>query len=401
MFVVLIKLGSEKLVGIYALGVAISVPINTLTNLGLTGGLITDGSRRCPYGRYLALRLLTAAASIFVVGAIVFSIDYSPSERMVVVLVSVSTAIAAVRELLLAVMKRTECMNLVGVSQCIAGGSLLVAFTATFWVTRSLPWAIVAICAARLVVLLSYDLPHVRGLVRTHDHSEVTLEWSLGALSRLGITTAPLAAAMALASLAPNIPRYLLERFHGAQALGYFAAMAAIAAVGTRLMSGLGTAVTPRLAQCFAEDRSAYHRLTMKLLMIGLLMGAGVIVAALLVGRTLLTLVFTSNFEAFHSEFVLLMIYLAIMFLVFLMNQALVASRAFTRVSLVNAVVCLASLAFSWCLVRPAGLRGACWTMIAISACWLALLVAVYVARVRTAPEPCSLTDAAGPPRPA
>jgi O-antigen/teichoic acid export membrane protein len=385
MLVVLIKLGSESLVGIYALGVAISVPVNTLTNLGLTGGLFTDSSKRCPYGRYLALRLLTSVVSVLVVGGIVFAIDYSPIERTVVILVAVSTAIAAFREILLTIMRRAECMNLVGTSQCIAAGAVLAAFTASFWPGRSLPWAVVAMCSARLGVLALFDLRHVHGLVRAREDAEVTLEWSWRPLVKLGMTTAPLAIAMALASLTPNIPRFLLERFHGEEVLGFFAAMAAIATFGTRMMNGLGTAVTPRLVHGFTENRSAYHRLTMKLLAFGLVMGAVVILAALLVGRTILTLVFTDDFAALNSEFILLMVYLAVMFLVYLINQALVASRAFTRISLVNAGVCLASLVFSWWLIPSGGLRGACWAMIAMSACWFALLAAVYVARVRTA----------------
>ena len=383
--ILLVKLGSEELVGIYALGVAICAPVGVLTGLGLTGGLVTDVARRCPYGRYLTLRLFTATASILLVAAIVLTLDYAWNERLVVLLVAVSTAIAAVRELLLAVMKRSECMDLVGISQIVVACGVLGAFSLTFWFTHSLPWSVVAICVARAVVTLAHDLPHARGLARAFDNSEVRLDWSPRELFVLGATSAPLAAAMALGALALNIPRYLLEGYHGAEVLGYFAAMAAIVAAGERLMNTLGTAVTPRLARYFVENRRAYVRMTLRLLLIALTVGLASILTAWAFGRPILTFLFTSDFARLNWEFLLLMVNLAIMLLVSFTNQALVASRAFAHLSLSNAAVCLISLFFSWWLVRSSGLRGACWALIVTSICQLVILGSFYIIRVRCA----------------
>lgn len=381
--ILLVKLGSTELVGVYALGVAVCMPVSMLVNLGLTGGLVTDVSSPCRYGRYLALRLLSAAISILVVAVIVFMVDYTPRDRLVVLLVGVSTAIAAVREILLAVMKRNECMSLVGRSQIAAGCSMLAAFAATFWLTRSLPWSVVAICLTRAVVALFHDLPHVRGLARTFDKTDLKLDWSARPLFALGATTAPLALALALGSLIQNIPRYLLEGYHGADILGYFAAMAAVVAASTRLMGALGTAVTPRLARHFLQNRRAYVRLTLQVGLIALSVGGVAILTAHLFGRSILTFLFTGDFANFDREFVLLMVNLTIMLLVSCTNQALVASRAFKHVSLLNAGVCLTSLFFAWLWIGSWGLRGACWAMIATSTCWLAVLATFFVVRVR------------------
>jgi O-antigen/teichoic acid export membrane protein len=383
--ILLVKLGTAELVGVYALGVAVSMPVSVLVGLGLTGGLITDVSRGCNYGRYISLRLVTAAVSILLVSAITVYADYSPADRLVVILVAVSTAIASVREIFLAAMKRNECMSLVGISQTTAGLGMLITFSVTFWLTRSLAWAVVAIGATRAAVAMFYDLPHVRGLARAFDDADVMLDWTFRPLVALGWLTAPLAVAMALATLVQNIPKYFLEAFHGVEALGYLAAMVAVVAAGSRLMNALGTAVTPRLSRYFVENRAAYVWLTVRVCAIALLGGSVVMLIVYALGRPILTLLFTPEYAGFSREFLLLMVNLTLMLLVSCMNQALVASRAFRQTSMANLAVCAVSLVFAWWLIRPHGLWGACYALIATSAFWLVMLTALYVVRVRSA----------------
>src|SRR4029077_18772125 len=65
--VALAKLGSPEKVGEYALGMAISAPIVLFANLQLRALLASDVNGQFSFGQYLASRLVSLVAALFVV----------------------------------------------------------------------------------------------------------------------------------------------------------------------------------------------------------------------------------------------------------------------------------------------------------------------------------------------
>lgn len=386
LLLVLVKLGDAATVGVYALGIAIAGPVSVLTNLGLTGALVTETRAGCPYGAYVALRLLSTVLSIFIISCIAICAGYPSASRWVIVLIGVSVAFTSIREIFLSIMRRYECMNLSGRSQMVTAVLCLVAFAATFWATRSLAWAVGALCVVRSCILLLLDVPVARRLVQQFDQAGISPIWSPRMLWGVGWESAPLAAAMTLTSLISNIPRYVLEARAGTEALGHFSALASLVIAGTLVSSSLGTAVTPRLALYFVKNRRAYLGLVARLLLMGGVIGLTGVAGAAIFGRPILRIVFKPEYAAFDREFVLITVHLAIMLLVSFVNQALVASRAFDRVFWVNLAVCGTSLVFSFWLIDGSGIMGACLAWVLAPVCWLVALSLTLVWRVRTAP---------------
>src|SRR4051812_26106921 len=73
MIVVLARLGSQELVGRFALGLAIAAPVLMFTNLQLRAVLATDAKQEHAFGDYLTVRLLTTATALLVIAGIAFA----------------------------------------------------------------------------------------------------------------------------------------------------------------------------------------------------------------------------------------------------------------------------------------------------------------------------------------
>jgi hypothetical protein len=79
---VLAKLASAALVGEYALALALANPVFMLANLQLSAVQATDARDRYEFSDFAMLRLLSSAAALAVVAALVFGLDSSPAMRL-------------------------------------------------------------------------------------------------------------------------------------------------------------------------------------------------------------------------------------------------------------------------------------------------------------------------------
>src|SRR5439155_418124 len=117
-----------------------------------------------------------------------------------------------------------------------------------------------ALCWGSL--LATYDLPAAVRLTSLRP----TLEPR--PLARLVWVALPLGCVAGIASLAVNVPRYVIEGDLGATALGHFTALSYLFVAAIQPMLALGMAVNPRLGCHFVTDLGAYRRLTWQTMLI-------------------------------------------------------------------------------------------------------------------------------------
>ena len=75
MLIVLAKLGSSEMLGIFALGLAICAPVFFFFNLALRDLQATDANQEYSFGHYLGLRLITSVLSLLVIVIIVVVVN--------------------------------------------------------------------------------------------------------------------------------------------------------------------------------------------------------------------------------------------------------------------------------------------------------------------------------------
>jgi len=193
---------------------------------------------------------------------------------------------------------------------------------------------------------------------------------------------------MCLLSLQMNIPRYVLQAHHGEAQLGYFSAMAYVTVLGTMVVSALGQAASPRLAAFFLNDRTAFRRLLVKLVLVATLLGALYVAAVAVAGRFVLTLLYRPEYAAYHAEFVLIAAAGALAFIVTPVGFALTAARAFKAQLWIAGASCVVSIGLASWLIPTGGVRGAAWTLVVMALFLLACFAGVLIAVMRGRGEP-------------
>jgi O-antigen/teichoic acid export membrane protein len=302
MLVLLAKLTRPEVVGQYALGLAVVLPVIMFTNLQLRWVITTDVREQRRFGDYLTFRLLATALALVVVLAVTSLLGYRGQLRVVILLVAWAQAIEAVSDVYYARLQSQDLMNRISKSMMARTVLSAISLGITVYFTRSLLWGLAAVVLARMIVLLSYDI-----CGRTHDIAEESKgffesealkpRWDAKVQRELVVLSLPLGIIAVLVSLNSSIPRYFIERALGERALGIFSALVFMYAGGSMAVVSLGQSAFTRLARAYAaKDLGEFGLLLGKLLAMGATLGIGGILAAMVAGRELLAVLFRPEY---------------------------------------------------------------------------------------------------------
>ena len=383
LLVLLTKLATVEVVGIFAVSKAVCMPIFAFLSLQLTIVQTTDAQNDYSFGHYYALRIINSSVAIGL-SVLVSSLFYSGDILYTVLLLSVSLGVLSVRQVFLGCLRRFERMDRVAVSRSLQGVLSAVLFGAIFWVSRSLTLSILGLIGARVIVLRFHDMPVIGKLLSSSPNDTKPLAtkllWSRKVLWDLTKTSLPLGLVGLFQALYVSMPRLVLDRYFGREQVGYFAAISSLLMAGTMVIAALGHAVTPRLAKYYFENLSGYRRLLGKLLVIGALLGMSGVAISLLFGKLILTLMFQADYAEYSDVFVWATIAGALSFVFCFVNAGLNAARKFKVQMPIYGGATATCFIFSLWLIPYFGMTGAVW---AIIACYSvgSLSSAVFVAK--------------------
>lgn len=302
MLVLLAKLTRPELVGQYALGLAIVLPVIMFTSLQLRWVVTTDvhGHRR--FGDYLSFRLLSTALALVIIFASASLLGYRWHLKAIILMVGLAQAIEAISDIYYARLQLQDRMEQISKSMITRTVLSAVGLAIVVYFSRSLFWGIAAIVLARTAVLSGYD---IRG--RTHnlaqpshgffENEALKPRWNPRGQRALLRLSLPLGIIAVLVSLNSSIPRYFIERTLGERALGIFSALAFMLAAGSMAVVSLGQSAFTRLAKFYAtNDLVEFRALLGKLLALGATLGICGIIVAKVAGRELLTILFRPEY---------------------------------------------------------------------------------------------------------
>lgn len=365
MLMLLAKLTRPELVGQYALGLAIVLPVIMFTNLQLRWVVTTDVREQRRFGDYLSFRLLSTALALLIIFASSLLLGYRGQLRVVILLVAAAQAIEAISDVYYARLQLQDRMNRVSKSMMARTALSALGLGVAVYFTRSLLWGIVAVVLGRLAVLLGYDIRR-----STHDIAEESKSffenealkprWDSRVQRELVGLSLPLGIIAVLVSLNSSIPRYFIERALGERALGIFSALVFMYAGGSMAVVSLGQSSFTRLAKFYAEeDLVQFRSLLGKLLTMGAIFGISGILVVKVAGRQILTFLFRPEYAEHAGLLPWIMgaacIYYLAQFLGFGMTAAGYYNPQVVLFFLSNVAVGLGSY---W-LIQPRGLFGA------------------------------------------
>lgn len=344
------KLGGREMLGEYALAVALTAPVAMLAHLNLRAVLATDVNRQHGFGDFLAVRFPVSALGLAAMAALALWFGRGAERSAVILLAGVAQTSETLSDAYYGAMQRRGEMDRIARSMMARGLLSAAALGVTLALTGSLAAAVAALAAGRLAVLVGFDA----------RQGEAAGPWSRGGAWAILRQALPLGAVLMLASLNTNLPRYAIERFLGLPELGAFAAVVSFVTAGGTIVNALGQAATPRLARHAASSEGQRFR-TLALKLAGLAAGLGLagMLAAYLVGSTVLSLAYRPEYAAYSGLLTGVMGAAIPAYVAGVLGYAVTAARAFDAQVPLFAAVAATCGAVSWVLAPRLGLAGA------------------------------------------
>lgn len=380
MLMCLAKLGSPEMVGQFALGLAVAGPVMVLANLQLRNVQATDARSEYEFPTYFGLRMITTSLAMAVIAVLVSAGHYTAQTTWVILLMGAAKGVESVSDVFYGLLQRHERMSYIAISLMLKGGLSLPALAAGVILGGSVAWGVAGMLAAWTCVLALYDVPVISRL----GLGSPRLRWEPAVFRRLTVLSLPLGIVMMLLSLNANIPRYVIERFHGARELGIYAALAYVPVAANAVINALGQSISPRMSVYYAAGQAReFRRLLGLLLLAGLGMGLAIVAVAAFAGDPLLELLFEKRYAGQGSAFLILMAGAAVGFVGSFLGYGVTAARYFRIQLPIMLCVAVTTLAACWVWVPGSGATGAAWAVLLAFVVQLVLTGAVMWHAVR------------------
>lgn len=354
------KTGTPAMVGMFALGLAITAPVMQFANLQLRGVQATDARREFAFGDYAALRLVTTVLALAVTAGIALWIDRSRETTAVILLIALAKAVDALSDVIYGYFQQLERMDVIARAQVANGVLSLALVAAGLILVDDIVVGVGGYLVGSIVPLVAYTIPVARRAVRVGGSANTMVRWNASALRQLTWTALPLGVVMLLISLNANIPRYVVEHEQGERGLGVFAALAYTIVAAGMVVTAVGQAISPRLARQYAAGAvDGFRELLARAIFASLALGAFGAVAALVAGRPVISLLYTSEYADDSVALAILALAGGVTFAASFAGFGMTAVRRFRAQVPVFVVVVLSTAVTSLVVVPAFGLRGA------------------------------------------
>ncbi len=365
--IVIAKLSDPATVGIYAFAQAICLPITEIARMGLRQAQASDTRGEYQFGDYLGLRVLATAVAFALMLAAGVNASASQTVLLVIILYALTRCIELLSDMIYGLFQAQERMDYIARSLCLLGPLSLAFLAVGFWLTGSLVVAILGQVAAHLLVLLCYDVRVGLRRALLEESGSFWPQWNMPALRRLAWLALPLTFATVLVMFALYLPRLVIEEALGLEALGYFAAIMALAMAPARLIQALGTAASVRLARHHAAgERGPFMLLVVKMTLAAGAIGASGVVLVALFGEQILRVVYTEEYAGYANVLLWVVVAATIRFMAEVLQFGMIAARRFWWLTFQYSCVALAAALACFSLIPSQGLPGAALALIVI-----------------------------------
>jgi O-antigen/teichoic acid export membrane protein len=347
-FLILARLSSPQELGRYSLAVAIAIPVFLAARMQLRQAAVADPQGSASFGAYRRLRVISATVSLAAVG--LFAQTLQRESCWVLCAVALVRWAEEIGDIHYAATQRAGRWPRIAASQMLRLTGVLVVLPLG-WRLAGLPAALTAVALWQMAVTAWFDAPLVRVLEPGRSNAI-----GAGALLRLNW---PLGATACVVSLISYVPRYALAWSSGESAVGDYAALAQAALLGNLVVQGAGQASLARLGVAYVSDRGGFRRLVRQLLWFAGGVGAAALLAAVLWGDALLSMVFHPRFAALQTQLAVMMIASLFVYATSVFGYALTAAGVKAGQLAVFGVALAVGLATTFPLSAAYGISGA------------------------------------------
>lgn len=362
--VAITRLGTTHDVGLFALALAVTAPVLMLANLQLRSLLASDASEESHFSHYLSLRLGTTVLALIGLGLFALLCHPDAGEFSTIIALTAAKSVEAISDIGYGLLQRHELLGRITRSTMVKGVVGLAAFAATFALTTDVAAATWAMTGAWTLILLLIDLPV---LIRLLGARALCPSWSRLDMKRLLHRAVPMGVVAGMLSLASVVPGYLLERWHGSEALGRFSPLVYLLAVGNLVVMSAGGAALPRLANYHATgNRHGFISLGVKLMGLTLALTIAILAVVAGAGSGILTLVYGPTYADEASAFLVLTLAAGLGWVASACGYCLTAARVLLPQLPLSSAAAVAGIIAGWWLIPDRGMVGAVWASVIV-----------------------------------
>jgi O-antigen/teichoic acid export membrane protein len=362
-FVLLVKSLDVAEVGLFAYWIAVTGPIFVVANVRLRNLLVTGAEPVSVFADYFTARLFTTSAAVVasvLVGAVASPL---PGSLLILTLIVGARACDAVSDICHGMFQRDRDMRSAALGLAANGVFSVALVGASLAIRPSLTFAAAAYAVGSGAALLAWDLPRTRErgttLLPHHQQSRLTTS------GHLIVKALPLGLSSAIGSLQINLPSYIVASSLGPAALGLFAALSYVPAIGNFVVNAVAQATLPLLAEDVRTDPGRYRRRLLGLVAAGIAFGAVSLLAVSLVGRPALAWVYGREYADHVGVLGWLMAAAAVSYAFLFLGTATTARLRFGPQLLISLAGLCVIAATAGPLVARHGLTGAAWSLLA------------------------------------
>ncbi len=384
--VILAKLSSPESVGQFALGLAITAPAFMLTRLQLRAVLATDVQGQYQFNEYFLVRVITVVFTMGMLLAILCLFGYSYELMLIIFGIGLAKSLESISDIFYGLFQKQERMDILAKSMMIKGFISLIAFGAVQYLWRELLYSVWALVFSWGIILFCYDLlMGFRVLNESSNHNGSIIISASGykeidyrKLTGLIKISMPMGIAMMIGSLNTNVPRYFLEYYSGAGAVGYFSAISYLMVVGAMIIGAIGQTASPRLAKYYTQDLNLYKKLLAKLIALSCLVGLlGIIIVGLL-GEEILTILYRYDYAQYKNVLVWMTVATVISWISGMLGVGLTAARQFTMQMYISLFSLFSLFVLSAIIIPDNGIIGTAWAFFASSLVTAIIWIAMF-----------------------
>lgn len=350
--------------GWFAWALAVVTPLAYLVHLELRLVLATEVSTPIAPGYYVTTRWLGNIALLGMLAVLWITASWNIAAGWVILGVGVIRVLESWADLCLGVLQKHERMGRVAVSQLAKMGLLLVWIAGVWlWVRygwgRHILWVITGWAIAMAAVLMRYDLPQAK------RWESMRPQWSWSVQTALMRRAWPLGVFLALTGLNDTIVRYFVGHYKGPAQVAYLTGMTFLVTGLVVLQNGINQSVLPRLAMYYAEDRTQFRRLFIKLISFAGCLAILFVVVVVGMGGALLAAFYRDEYVQGRALFGLIALGGGILAMAMVLGDTLVACQRFKTRMLAVVGGVAANFLVCWWGVPSYGLMAAAWALFA------------------------------------
>ncbi|HWV39945.1 MAG TPA: oligosaccharide flippase family protein [Vulgatibacter sp.] len=361
--VVLAKLSSPETVGTLALATAATTPIFMLCNLQLRAIQATDAKGKYSFPTIAFLRLTTTSLALIGIGGYITLFSKERTLSLVIASIAISKALESFSDSIHGRLQLYNRQDLIAKSMATKGALNLALLSIAYSLTHNLAFSAGCLAVSSLIPLIAFDARALRRLhsetAKPPDQFRISPEFRPNELRSLLSSAIPLGITMMLVSLNLNVPRYAIEAFLDRHALGIYAALAQLIAVGSLVISSIGQAAAPRLARLHhAGNDRAFHRLYRSLQIFAVSLSAIGLLLSLAFGEWIVAFIFRPEYASHADLLGLLSVSGGLAYASSVTGYALTAAGVHRAQAPLYALVLLVGAASSITLTPIMGLHG-------------------------------------------